>query len=284
MIRPYPGAAWRVPVLMFHHVEPEPLEPEPLHRDSYVTPDELGALLDMLIDRELGVLTLQEAADWYHGTDVTGTNRNQVRHHERRRNIHHRRFVVLTFDDACRCFWEHALPVFADRGLTATLFAVSGALGGTNHWDAGDGERREELMDAGQLSELAEMGYEIGCHGATHLDLSEVDDPAVLRRETAGAHAELEERVHAFVSSFCYPYGRLSAAARQVVREAGFTAAVSIHRHAGATPGDPWAVPRLPVRPGESSLELWLKTHGLYPAFSKLPRLGLLSALREGRS
>lgn len=278
----FTGSPWRLPVLMFHHVEPEPLRPEPVHRDSYVTPDELAALLDALDARGVGVLTLRQAADWYHGTDVSGTNPQGSAGHARRRDLPHRHHVVLTFDDACRCFRRHALPLLAARGLGATVFAVSGALGGVNHWDADQGERREELMDAGELAALAGEGVEIGCHGARHVDLSAVDDPAVLERETAGARAELETRIGVPVTSFCYPYGRLVPAARRAVREAGFTAAVAIHDHAGAVTGDPWAVPRLPVRPGESGLELWLKTRGLYPAFSRLPRLGLLRALRGG--
>ena len=44
---------------------------------------------------------------------------------------------------------------------------------------------------------------------------------------------------------------------------------------------DPFAVARMIVRPGESPLELRLKARGWYPLWSRLPRLGLLRALRR---
>jgi peptidoglycan/xylan/chitin deacetylase (PgdA/CDA1 family) len=249
---------------MYHHVEPAPLEPPPLHADSYVTPRQLAAHLDLLARRRFHVLTLAEAAHRVHAGQPLPP-----------------RPVVLTFDDACRCFVDHALPLLAGRGVAATLFAVSGEVGGGNRWDAAAGERRETLLDATGLRRAAAAGMEIGCHGATHADLSRLDDDAVLAAETGGARRDLEVLLGRPVETFCYPYGRSSEAARRAVRQAGFLAAVAIHDHPGAHRGDAWGVPRQPVRPGESGFELWLKARGLYAAWARLPRLGLLAALRR---
>lgn len=263
------GGAFPVPVLMYHHVEPAPLRPVPAHPDSYVTPEELARHLDLLVRRGFSTLTLAEAARRFHAGEAIP-----------------RRTVVLTFDDGCRCFADHALPALRTRGMAATLFAVSGELGGHNRWDDAAGERHEELLGAGPLRRVAAHGVEIGSHGATHADLSALDpdrpaDAAALERETAGSKAALEEDLGFPVTTFCYPYGRTSPAAAAAARQAGYRAAVAIHDHPGAVPGDPWALPRMIVRPGEGSLELWLKARGLYPAWSRLPRLGLLSALRR---
>jgi len=254
-----------VPVLMYHHVEPAPRVPAPHHPDSYLTPGDLAAQLDLLARRGFTTLTLATAAAAFHAGRALPA-----------------RAVVLTFDDGCRCFAEHAQPLLAERGMTATLFAVSGELGGCNRWDAADGERREELLDAGGLRRLADAGIEIGCHGATHADLSRLAESAALQRETAAARATLEGALGRPVETFAYPYGRSAPAARQAVRDAGFLAAVAIHHHPGARAGDPWAVPRMIVRPGEGGFELWLKARGLYPAWSRLPRFGVLAALRRG--
>lgn len=252
-------------VLMFHHVEPLPLDPPALHPDSYLDRADFAALLDDLAARRYRTVTLAEAA-------------------ERARSGRRlpRRAVVLTFDDGCRCFREQALPELTARGMTATLFAVSGALGGTNRWDAADGERREELLDAAGLREMAAAGIEIGSHGRHHRDLSVCGEDE-LREEIAGSKADLEAVLGTAVQTFCYPYGRLSARAAAAARAAGYVAAVSIHRHSGARPGDPWALPRMIVHPGESRFERRLKASGLYPLWSRLPRLGLLGALRSGR-
>jgi len=258
-----PEDGFRVPVLMYHHVEPAPLTPPPRHPESYVTPAELATQLDLLERRRLVPLTLAEAAERALSRTLPP------------------RPVVLTFDDGCRCFAEHALPELSRRGVPATLFAVAGELGGSNRWDARGGERLEKLLDAEGLRRVAEGGVEVGCHGAHHADLSLPLAAEELAAETRGARAALEEALGQPVETFCYPYGRLSEAARRAVREAGFSAAVAIADHPGASAGDPWAVPRQPVRPGESGFELWLKARGFYPAWSRLPRLGLLSALRR---
>ena len=81
--------------------------------------------------------------------------------------------------------------------------------------------------------------------------------------------------------TFCYPYGRLDARAAAAARQAGYLAAAGIHGHHGARPGDLWALPRMIVNPGESRFERRLKASGLYPLWSRLPRLGLLGALRR---
>lgn len=251
------------PVLMYHHVEPAPLDPPARHPGSYLTPEGFAAQLDLLAGWGFATFTLAEAARrWHAGAPLP------------------RRSVVLTFDDGCRCFRERALPEIVRRGMTATVFAVSGALGGTNSWDAGAGERREELLTAAELADLAGAGIEVGSHGATHADLSAL--PAgEAAREAAASRERLSAEIGRPVETFCYPYGRLSRAAREAVRSAGYSAAVAIHGHDGAAAGDPWALPRMIVGPGEGRFELWLKAAGLYPAWSRLPRLGVLSALRR---
>ncbi len=251
------------PVLMLHHVEPGLLAPPALHPNSYVSRAELAAFLDLLAERRFTTLTLAEATE----------------RHLARRPLP-RRPVVLTFDDGCRCFRDHAWPELAARGMTATLFAVAGELGGTNRWDAAAGERREELLGAADLDRLAAAGAEIGSHGLAHRDLTALGADE-LRRETAGSRTALAAALGRPVATFCYPYGRLDAGAEEAVRAAGYRAAVGIHGHPGARAGDPHALPRMIVNPGDSPFELLLKARGLYPLWSRVPRLGLLRALRR---
>jgi peptidoglycan/xylan/chitin deacetylase (PgdA/CDA1 family) len=258
----------RAPVLMLHHVEPDPrqLDPAPLHRDSYLSRAELAALLDLLAARGCRTLTLAEAAE-------LAASRRALPP----------RSVVLTFDDGCRCFRDHAWPELAARGMRATLFAVSGALGGTNSWDRegnGPAERREELLGAGDLRGLAAAGVEIGSHGRHHRDLARAG-PGELGEEIAGSRDDLAGALGEPVRTFCYPYGRTSPAARAAVGGAGYLAAVSIAGAEGAREDDLLALARLPIRPGESRLELLLKVSRLYGAWSRLPRIGLLRALRK---
>jgi peptidoglycan/xylan/chitin deacetylase (PgdA/CDA1 family) len=257
----------RVPVLMFHHVEPAPaaeLMPPPLHPDSYLARHGLAGILDTLAGLGYRTLTLAAAAA------ACRAGRRLPR-----------RAVVLTFDDGCRCFRDHALPELAARGMTATLFAVSGELGGSNRWDRPAGERREDLLDAAALRALVAAGIEVGSHGRSHRDLTTCD-AAALAAEVAGSREELAAAIGAPVATFCYPYGRLDERVRSAAAAAGYAAAAAIHGRSAARRGDPFALPRLAVNPGESRFELLLKASGAYPWWSRLPRLGLLRALRRG--
>jgi len=260
----------RVPVLMFHHVEAVPaadLVPPPLHPDSYLARPKLAAVLDTLAYHGHRTMTLAEAA---------------ARSRAGRRLP--RRAVVLTFDDGCRCFREQVMPELAARGMTATLFAVSGELGGSNRWDrppGKPGERREELLDAAALRALIAAGVEVGSHGRRHLDLTACDD-ATLAGEVAGSREDLAAAIGSPVATFCYPYGRLDARVRAAAAGAGYAAAAAIHGVSEARSGDLFALPRLAVNPRDGRFELLLKASGAYRWWSRLPRLGLLQVLRRG--
>ncbi len=202
--------------------------------------------------------------------------------------------------------------------MTATLFAVSGELGGSNRWDRPEraggaaepvegngsgpaaaangsaratapagapgercGERREELLGAAALRELAAAGFEVGSHGRRHRDLTNCD-AAALVEEVAGSREELAAAIGAAVHTFCYPYGRLDRRARAAAVAAGYGAAAAIHGAPLARAGDAFALPRLAVNPGDSRFELLLKASGAYAWWSRLPRLGVLRGLRHG--
>ncbi|MEM7480273.1 MAG: polysaccharide deacetylase family protein [Acidobacteriota bacterium] len=247
-------------IWMYHHVEPAPLDPPTVFSTSYLTPEEFDRHLALLEGWGYRTVTLAQAA--------RGEARGKC--------------VVLTFDDGCACFLEHAVPLLRQRSMTATLFAVSDALGGENAWDRAKGERRESLLDGDALRALAEEGFEIASHSRSHRPFEEFetdDFPA----ETAGSKADLEATIGRPVDTFCYPWGRFDGRYRQAVQAAGYRAAVSIHGVSGTDRRDPLALPRMILRPGETTFELRLKASGAYRWWSRLPRLGLLGALRNRR-
>ena len=50
--------------------------------------------------------------------------------------------VGITFDDGYVSVLEAAVPELQRRGFTATVFIISGRLGGTNEWDEGHSHGR----------------------------------------------------------------------------------------------------------------------------------------------
>jgi peptidoglycan/xylan/chitin deacetylase (PgdA/CDA1 family) len=135
-----------------------------------------------------------------------------------------RGMVGITFDDGYVNVLEAALPVLLQYGFTASMFIISGRLGGLNEWDEGP---RWPLMSARQVGELAAAGMEIGSHSATHGRLVGVDS-GQLEAEVSGSRASLAELLGVPVRGFAYPYGSMDAAARGAVRAAGYEYACAV--------------------------------------------------------
>jgi peptidoglycan/xylan/chitin deacetylase (PgdA/CDA1 family) len=135
-----------------------------------------------------------------------------------------RGLVGITFDDGYVNVLEEALPVLLRHGFGASMFIISGRLGGLNEWDEGP---RWPLMTARQVGEVAAAGMEIGSHSATHGRLAGVD-PGHLEAEVSGSRASLGELLGAPVRGFAYPYGSMDAAARRAVRAAGYDYACAV--------------------------------------------------------
>lgn len=250
-------STFQTPILLYHHVEGEPPSAPSRFPGNYVSLAEFRGQLDDLVRRGLRTLTMSQAA----ASRGSGT-------------------IALTFDDGCDCFHRWVMPELEARGMTATVFAVADLLGDHNRWDVAAGGRRERLMDGGELRRLADSGIEIGCHSATHPDLTTIDS-VQLGAEVAGARARLKEALGSPPAVFCYPYGRFDGASRTAVESAGFATAVSVWGYPGASRRDRLALPRAGIDPGESPSGFRLKGSAAYPWFRRLPRLGVLDALRR---
>jgi peptidoglycan/xylan/chitin deacetylase (PgdA/CDA1 family) len=135
-----------------------------------------------------------------------------------------RGLVGITFDDGYVNVLEAALPELQRHGFTATMFILSGRLGGSNEWDEGP---RWPLMSAGQVRELAAAGMEIGSHSSSHVRLAGLD-AGQLKAQVADSKASLADLIGTPVRGFAYPYGSMDAAARSAVRDAGYDYACAV--------------------------------------------------------
>jgi peptidoglycan/xylan/chitin deacetylase (PgdA/CDA1 family) len=192
----------RVPmILMYHGVADVAEDPNLL----CVTPDRFAeqmAALQRLGLRGVGIGTLVDAI----------------------RAGRPRGLVGITFDDGYASVLEAALPELSRRGFTASVFIISGRLGGTNEWDDGPSW---PLLSAGQVGELAAAGMEIGSHSMTHVRLAGLE-AGQLEAEVRGSRASLGELMGTPVQGFAYPYGSMDTAARRAVHDAGYDYACAV--------------------------------------------------------
>jgi peptidoglycan/xylan/chitin deacetylase (PgdA/CDA1 family) len=140
--------------------------------------------------------------------------------------------VVITFDDGFADLLSVAAPHLAKRGMTATAYLTTEALGAENRSLLPPAE----MIDLGQARDVEAHGLEIGTHTLTHPELDTVPlDRA--RREIAEPKKILEDVLGHRVDSFAYPHGYNSTAVRRLVDEAGYLSACAV-RNALSSPGD----------------------------------------------
>jgi peptidoglycan/xylan/chitin deacetylase (PgdA/CDA1 family) len=215
------------PVFMYHSISPSG-SPDP-HR-LRVHPDRLDGHLRLL--RRLGL----------RGVSLSELLRAQEQGKAAR-------LVGLTFDDGYVDYLEYALPLLQRHGMTSTLYAVAGRLGGTNDWDDGP---RLPLMDADQLRTVAAAGQEVGSHTMTHPHLAGAGADALVA-EISGSRTVLQDVLQAEVPSFCYPFGGFDDAAADAVQAAGYDSGCVTGDY---EPGDRFTLPRCYISPRDTSAHL----------------------------
>jgi len=162
------------------------------------------------------------------------------------------RSVVITFDDGYRDNAELAAPMLRRRGMPATLFVVTGAVGDANRWEADGPLAGRPLLSWDELRRLRALPMAIGAHSVSHPRLPELG-PREVEREIVDSRVRLDEELGCRVEHFAYPFGRTSEAIASAVRDAGFASGCGVQ----PGPNGP-AVPVHQLR----RLEVW-GTHSL---------------------
>ena len=201
---PWPLVA--IPILMYHAVLP--IEPNASVRGT-VPLSLFREQIAWLARRGYRSLTLDEAADALRGDAPASRARS----------------VAITFDDGYRCVVEHAVPVLAEFGMTATLFVVTAAVDTTTDWYVQGGGRSFEHASWDELERAISRGFAIGSHTVNHRSLVDASD-AVLADELGASKERLEKRLGA-CRHFAYPFGAHGAASVAAVQRAGYTTACS---------------------------------------------------------
>jgi peptidoglycan/xylan/chitin deacetylase (PgdA/CDA1 family) len=175
------------------------------------------------------------------------------------------RTVAVTFDDAYLSVLRLAKPLLDAVGFRATVYAPTAYLDaperplswdGIEKWIGGEFERELLPMSWEQLGGLADAGWEVGSHTATHPHLTAIGDDA-LRRELEDSRAAVEARLGRPCSTLAYPYGDHDERVVAAAAAAGYAAA-------GTLPGRlprprPLAWPRIGVYHGDDERRFRLK-------------------------
>ena len=91
----------------------------------------------------------------------------------------------MTFDDGYAGLAQHAYPVLADLGFTATTFLITDYVGANNTWDMRYTWRPLAHLDWRTVEQWRARGFDFASHTASHARLTWLGDArvAALRAE-----------------------------------------------------------------------------------------------------
>ncbi len=230
-----------VPILMYHHVCPEPRATS--HFPYAVTPE-----------------LFEEQVAWLARKSFTGVHLSSLVGSEISRD---QRPVVITFDDGARNVVEYAIPILKKYRMTATVFIPPAFLGTWNSWDADLPYPREELMTEAELKQLHQDGFEIGSHGARHINLDQ-SPPDIALDEMRNSRIRIETLLNAPINVMAYPFGAYPKEYKDLCMTSGYVAACSISSHSKSVLDEPFALRRILISPRDRGWRFKIKTSSFY--------------------
>jgi len=94
-----------------------------------------------------------------------------------------------------------------------------------------------------QIKEMSDNGMFIGSHSLNHPNFTAISDEQ-LRKELADSKRILEEKIGKQVDILAYPGGNHNAHVIELVKEAGYQAALSVYKIIEQTPKARYAIRR----------------------------------------
>ncbi len=156
---------------------------------------------------------------------------------------HAPRTFLLTFDDGYASLAQHAYPVLADVGFTATTFLVTDYVGRENGWDVRYTWRRLRHLDWPEIERWTERGFDFASHGAAHRRLTWLDDAAAAGELGRSREALMERLGGPAGRAVAYPFGAVDQRIERLAAAAGYGLGFGGVRGNGS----PMHIPRVPV-------------------------------------
>ena len=137
--------------------------------------------------------------------------------------------ITITFDDGFVNNLTEAVPLMRQAGIRAINYLVADRIGRTSDWEAREGGEADPLMNESQIKDWLAAGHWIGAHTCTHPRLSLLSRKDA-KEEIFSGKKKLEDRFGISVEHFAYPYGDYNETTVELVQEAGFQTACTMHR------------------------------------------------------
>lgn len=161
--------------------------------------------------------------------------------------------VALTFDDGYQDVYKTIAPLLIKNKIPATFFVMSDLA----HSNRKELANKKQLMTFKELKELQRQGFTIGCHSATHANLSITTTD--LQKEIRLSKKNLEKLFGTRIPYFAYPKGIYNAQVIAEVKRSEFNAAFAFEAGFIKRNTNLYIIPRMPVD--------WTHTQEQFEAF-----------------
>ena len=210
-----------------------------------ISPERFDAHMQCLADRGMQACSLEDFFAW-----------------RRKEKALAEGSFLLTFDDGFLGVYEHAAPVLQQLGWPATVFLVSGLIGGRDEWCKTENPSGATypLLAPAHIRAMREMAFDFQSHTRLHADLTTLSDDQ-LTSELHGSRTDLQELLDDEVRYLAYPYGRYTEQVIAAARSAGFEAAFSTQPGFNRHDIDLFRVRRLDISGTDTPSMLCRKIH-----------------------
>ncbi|MBL8045093.1 MAG: polysaccharide deacetylase family protein [Anaerolineales bacterium] len=193
------GRRVRVPILMYHYVEPWPANADLIRKGLTVQPADFAAQMQYLAEQGYTAISLYAVLEALAAGKALPAKP-----------------MVLTFDDGYRELINYAAPVMEPLGFEGTVFVIT---------ELADRELPAYLTWP-QLQKLHAQGWQIEPHTKTHAQLLGANRDKQLY-EILGSIQSIEANIGVRPRFLCYPAGKYDALTLQLVRELNLWGAVT---------------------------------------------------------
>lgn len=145
------------------------------------------------------------------------------------------RHIALTFDDGFEGNYTYLFEILKKYNVPATIYLSPNI-------------QAIQALTQEQIQEMQASGLvEFGAHTMTHINLTKLDD-ATAEREIIESKEAVEKLTKVPCLTFAYPYGRYNDSHVKLVKNAGFTTAVTTKKQIVAFErSDSYQLPRLSI-------------------------------------
>ena len=194
----YTGFCLNVPILMYHHIQPQDLAEEKGQTNFTVDPQTFDAQMNYLVTHGYTPISANELA-------LALKNRSQLPP----------KSIAITLDDGYQDAFTYAYPIFKKYNIKANLMISTGLI------------ENPDYLAWNQLREMVGSGL-VFAHNHTwsHANLAGVSFEK-LAYEVNTAQNQLKQYLGTASSVFAYPYGTVNNTVINFLTQSGFTSAVS---------------------------------------------------------